>query len=120
MPRVFVIDSSVFERDSLKRLLTHEEGYVLCGEAENATEGIQKILTTKPDIVVISSMGLDVIRALKSAHINLPILVLSSQDEGLHAQDVLYAGAQGYLMKQNARKNLFYAIEHVLMGETYA
>jgi DNA-binding NarL/FixJ family response regulator len=124
--RVFVIDSSVFVRESIKRLLDDEEEFMICGEAENVQTGIEKILETKPDIIIMDLLvndketnGLDLIKAIKLADINLPILVLSSYDESIHAQDVLCAGAQGYLMKQDARKNLVHAIQQVLAGETY-
>lgn len=49
----------------------------------------------------------------------LPILVLSMHDEATHAEKALRAGAQGYIMKEDADEVLVDALRTVLDGKLY-
>src|SRR5262249_53160352 len=56
---------------------------------------------------------------LKNRHSAIPVLVLSTHDEGLYAQRALRAGARGYVMKQAPTSEVMNAIRMVLAGELY-
>ncbi len=49
----------------------------------------------------------------------LPILVMSMHDEATHAEKALRAGAQGYIMKEDADEVLVEALRTVLSGKIY-
>ena len=49
----------------------------------------------------------------------LPVLVLSMLDELLYAERALRAGANGYIMKQEATEKVLVAIRRILGGEIY-
>ncbi len=49
----------------------------------------------------------------------LPILVLSMHSESTHAEKALRAGAQGYIMKENADEVLVEALRTVLSGKCF-
>lgn len=53
------------------------------------------------------------------APLPLPILVLSMHDEATHAEKALRAGAQGYIMKEDADEVLVDALRTVLDGKLY-
>jgi DNA-binding NarL/FixJ family response regulator len=59
------------------------------------------------------------IRRLREAVPDLPVLVLSMHDETLFAERALRAGARGYIMKQEAISGLVHAIQHVLSRRIY-
>jgi DNA-binding NarL/FixJ family response regulator len=50
---------------------------------------------------------------------NLPVLVLSMHDELTYAERALRAGANGYIMKQEATEKVLVAIRRILHGEMY-
>src|SRR5580693_6025755 len=50
---------------------------------------------------------------------NLPVLMLSMHDESLYAERALRAGANGYIMKQEATERVLIAIRQILAGEVY-
>ena len=52
-------------------------------------------------------------------HPSVKILVVSMQEESLYAERVLRAGAQGYITKQEATRNVLLAIRQVRAGEVY-
>jgi len=50
---------------------------------------------------------------------SVPILVLSMHNESTHAEKALRAGAQGYIMKEDADEVLVEALRAVLNGKTF-
>ena len=50
---------------------------------------------------------------------NLPVLILSMLDELLYAERALRAGANGYIMKQEATEQVLVALRRILGGEIY-
>jgi len=63
--------------------------------------------------------GLDLIKDMKARQPELPLLVLSMQDEDVYAERALRAGALGYIMKDEAAENIITAIRRVLAGKVY-
>ena len=53
------------------------------------------------------------------AYPNLPVLVHSMHEESTYAERALRAGANGYIMKQEATDKVLTAIRHILRGEVY-
>jgi DNA-binding NarL/FixJ family response regulator len=51
--------------------------------------------------------------------VSLPVLILSMLDESLYAERALRAGANGYIMKQEATDRVLVAIRRILDGEIY-
>jgi len=92
--------------------------------AETADEALEMIAPSTPDIVITDlslsgKPGLELIKDIRSRYPQLPILVLSIHDEGLWAERVLRAGAQGYVMKAQATENVMGAIRRVLAGDIW-
>jgi len=80
---------------------------VVCGEAEGAHTAFHAIETLKPDIVVLDISlsgpdGLDVLKEIRMKTSVLPVLILSMHDESIYAERAMRAGANGYIMKQEA------------------
>lgn len=122
--KVFIVDDSEMERQSLKKLINDESDLEICGEAVDTAEGLEGIKAINPDVALIdlslkNSNGLDLIRSLKQLGIKTPLLVVSLHDESSFAERVFQAGGRGYLMKQNAAQNIIVAIQTVLSGKIY-
>jgi len=49
----------------------------------------------------------------------LPVLILSMHDESIYAERALRAGANGYIMKQEATEKVLVALRRILSGEIY-
>ena len=50
---------------------------------------------------------------------SLPVLILSMHDESIYAERAMRAGANGYIMKQEATEKVLVAIRRILQGEVY-
>jgi len=85
---------------------------------------LKVIPVLKPDVVIVDitlagSNGMDVIKNMKLRSVKSLVLVLSMHDEALYAERALRAGAKGYIMKQEASKEVLKAIHCILGGEIY-
>ena len=122
--RIVIVDDHPLFRKGLEQLIDSHEGLAVCGEAANAGEALDVVRKIKPDLVIVDlslpgAHGLELIKNIRAEFPKLPILVLSMHDESLYALRALRAGAQGYVMKQEALENVINAIREVLAGRPY-
>jgi DNA-binding NarL/FixJ family response regulator len=121
---VFVVDDHPIVRQGLSLLINQEPDLTVCGEAEEMHSALSAILAVKPDILIvdISLNGPDGLELLKNVRINaprMPVLILSMHDESIYAERALRAGANGYIMKQEATEKVLVALRRILSGEIY-
>ena len=122
--RVLVVDDHPIVRQGLTLLINREPDLSVCGEAEDARMAMQSITTTQPDILVVDISlngpdGLDLLKDIRARHPDLPVLILSMHDESIYAERALRAGAQGYIMKQEATEKVLVALRRILSNEIY-
>jgi DNA-binding NarL/FixJ family response regulator len=111
-------------RERLAEVIQREPELTVCGEAEDKRSALRAAETTKPDLIIVdltlkNSDGLDLIKDLRVRQPGVPILVVSMHDEEFLAERAIRAGAQGYITKQEATKNVLVAIRTVLDGHVY-
>ena len=122
--RVLIVDDHAIVRYGMGVLLSGADDLTLCGEAGTYDEALAAIRGLKPDVAVIDLIlydrnGLDLIRQLRAEGQTLPLLVMSMHDEATHAEKALRAGAQGYIMKEDADEMLVEALRTVLAGKLH-
>jgi DNA-binding NarL/FixJ family response regulator len=122
--RVFIVDDHPLVREWLTTLIQQQPDLVVCGEADDAAQALQAILTTKPEVAVVdlalkNGSGLELIKDLKQTCPEVAVVVLSMHDELLYAERAFRAGARGYVMKRESTKKVVEAIRHVLDGKRY-
>src|SRR5260370_24294865 len=122
--RVVIVDDHPMFRERLSQLINLELDMQVCGEADNAQEGIRLIRGTSPNLAIVDitlkgSSGLELVKSIKALSIIVPVLVLSMHDQSLYAERSLQAGASGYITKHQATEEVLSAIRRVLAGEIY-
>src|SRR5580704_4649270 len=122
--RVLLVDDHPIVRQGLTLLIDREADLTVCGEADGAHTAFHAIEALKPDIVVLDISlsgpdGLDVLKEIRMKTAALPVLILSMHDESIYAERALRAGANGYIMKQEATEKVLVAIRRILQGEVY-
>src|SRR5438045_7258919 len=123
--RIVIVDDHPLFRKGLEQLInSSDDAFKICGEAGDAAEGMSVIRQLKPDLVIVDlslpgANGIELIKNIRAEFQKLPVLILSMHDESLYALRALRAGAQGYVMKQEALENVVNAIREVLGGRTY-
>jgi DNA-binding NarL/FixJ family response regulator len=122
--RIVIVDDHPLFRKGLEELIHSDGSFAVCGEAGNASEGIDVIRQLGPDLAIVDlslpgANGIELIKNIRAEFPKLPILVLSMHDESLYALRALRAGAEGYVMKHEAMANVLQAIREVFNGRPY-
>ena len=122
--RILIADDHAVVRQGLKLLINSQPDMTVVGEAADGAAVLQQAATVEPDIVVMDlSMpgmnGLVATRALKEARPSVDIVALTRHDDETFLQEVLRAGASGYVLKQSNPAEFLRAIRAVAAGGVY-
>ena len=122
--RIVLADDHVLLRQGLKRIIDEMAGMEVIGEAGDGLELLSLLKKRTPHMVVLDiSMpnlrGLEAIHEIKNAHPEVKILVLTMHKDKEYIHQAVSAGADGYLLKEDADNELFSAIEKIRMGKMY-
>jgi DNA-binding NarL/FixJ family response regulator len=122
--RVFLVDDHPVVRQGLSLLIDREPDLVVCGAADGAGPALSAMENTQIDLLVLDISlegpdGLDLLKTIRSKHSRLPVLILSMHDELIYAERAMRAGANGYIMKQEATEKVLVAIRKILQGKVY-
>ncbi len=136
---VLLADDHRIVREGLRRLLESREDISVVGEATNGEEAVRLVEDKRPDVVIMDiSMprlsGIDATRRIcKNAGAADPaaeasgaeetrrtrVLILSMHESQTYVEEVLRAGASGYVLKDSPPSDLFAAIDAVRSGDSY-
>jgi len=117
--KVLVVDDDSFTRDILEEIL-ESNGY-LVKTAENGLEALEKYAADPEIILIISDMnmpemnGLEFIRELRGKETDVPVIILTGNDEISVAIESMKSGANDYILKdENIQETIFLSAENVL------
>ena len=122
--RIMMVDDHPIVREGMAQFLNAQPDLVLCGEAGNSEQAHALMHECQPALVIVDislkhESGLDLIKSLRRRHPEVALLAMSQHDELIFAERALRAGANGYLMKEEATGHILKAIRRVLAGDVY-
>ena len=122
--RILLADDHEVVRAGLRALLEEQQGWEVVAEAVDGREAVEKATKLKPDALVIdiampSLNGLEAVRQIVKAVPHCRVLVLTMYDSDPLIQQVLQAGARGYLLKSDAGRDLVSAIDALRRNKTF-
>jgi DNA-binding NarL/FixJ family response regulator len=122
--RVMIVDDHRIVREGLRALLEKQDGITIVGEACNGRECLAVAKNALPDIVIMDIAmpdmnGLEATRQLGDSVKNAKVLALSMTTDRRQVQEILGAGAQGFLIKDSAYEELIQAIKVIQGGRPY-
>lgn len=112
-------------REGLKFLFSNARPeWEVCGEAASSEEAIKQAQELKPDIIVLDismpgTSGLEGAAAMRKLGIQSPILIFTTHQSGRLGAEVKAVGAQGFVTKSQAFRDLVRAIDILLRGGTF-
>jgi len=122
--RVLLVDDHAIVREGLRALLDETASLQIVGEAADGTEALELAHRLRPDVVLmdLKMPGLpaaDAIRTIRAQYPATQVLVLTSYAEDRQVEEVLRAGALGYVLKNIVAADLIRAIATVARGEAW-
>jgi DNA-binding NarL/FixJ family response regulator len=122
--RLLIADDHGMVRRGLRAAIEARREWEVCGEAENGRQAVELAKQLRPDLVVLDLTmpelnGLDAARKIRAALPATQVLIQTMHDSEALAQEVLAAGARGYLLKNDAPEMLAQAIEALAAGSTF-
>lgn len=122
--RLLVADDHEIVRKGLRALLEAEPGWEVAAEAVNGKDAVEKAQQVKPDVAILDiSMpllnGLEAARQILKSVERTKVLVLTVHDSDPLIQQVLEAGARGYVLKSDAGRDLVVAVDALRRNKTF-
>lgn len=105
MYKVLIVDDEPIVREGLEWIIEWEKyNYQIIGTAENGKEGLEKIRSLKPDLVVTDIRmpeinGIEMIRQARKEDIDCECIILSGHSDFSYAQEAIELGMLSYLLK---------------------
>ena len=122
--RTLLADDHVMLRDALRLMLEQEADIEIVGEASDGQAVLDIVAQTNPDVIVMDIAmpgmgGIEATRRLIQENANLKILALTTYPDKRYVNEMLSAGAVGYITKSAASDQLLQAIRSVAEGKPY-
>lgn len=113
--RILVADDHHVVRTGLRTLLETKSGWEVCAEAVDGREAVEKAGQLLPDVAILDIgmpllNGVEATRQIRKLSPKTEVLILTMHDSEMLIQEVLEAGARGYILKDDADRNLIAAV----------
>ena len=122
--RIALVDDHHLVREGLRLVLSSVDSLEVVGEAATHQEAFDLVASARPDVLLLDLTfpegdGLPLLRALKTLHPDLRVVVLTMDRGSETVRQAMVAGAQGYVVKGARSNDLLEAIQAVWRGERY-
>ncbi|KXK04237.1 MAG: LuxR family transcriptional regulator [Acidobacteria bacterium OLB17] len=122
--RVLLAEDHRTVREGVKLLVNAQPDMEVVGEADDGEQALIAADQLRPDIIIMDiSMprmnGLKATKKLRTKYPDIKLLTLSRHTDDGYLQQLVAAGANGYVLKQSAPNHLISAIREVADGNAY-
>jgi len=121
---ILIADDHELVRKGIRTVLKSRPGWQVVAEASDGREAVKKTQETKPNVAILDiSMpelnGLEATRQIAKEAPHTKVLILTVHDADPFIQQILEAGARGYLLKSDASPDLVSAVDAILRNKTF-
>jgi len=118
------VDDHSGMRAALRTMINAEPDLVVVAEADGFKSAVELLGSEKPDVVLMDGSmpgmnGMDVTRLLIELQPSVRVIALTLYEELTYLEEMMAAGAKGYVLKTEAPVNLAKAIRAVAAGGTF-
>jgi DNA-binding NarL/FixJ family response regulator len=123
--RILIADDHEIVREGLISLLSKSRpDWQVCAEVSSGEQAIQTSRQLQPDLVVMDITmpgmnGLEASARMRTLGMGCPVLIFTMHESERLVTDVRLSGAQGYVLKSQAGRDLVRAIDTLLAGGTF-
>ncbi|MGB8494847.1 MAG: response regulator transcription factor [Candidatus Acidiferrum sp.] len=122
--RILIADDHAVVRAGLRALLESRDGWQVCAEAVDGRDAVEKAAKHKPDVAILDIgmpllNGVDATRRIRKAAPDTQVLILTMHESDELVQQVVEAGARGYILKDDAGRVLLAAVDAIRQNKPY-
>lgn len=120
--RIMTVDDHPLLREGIAAVIEGQDGLELVAEASSGEEAIVRYREHRPDLTLMDLQmpgmgGIAAIEAIRAEFPDARILVLTTYRGDVQALRAFRAGAQGYLLKSELRKDMLTTIHQIMDGK---
>ncbi|MCK5271582.1 MAG: response regulator transcription factor [Sedimentisphaerales bacterium] len=121
---LLLVDSHKIMRDGLRSLIETRSDMNIVGEANNGIRAVELARELHPDVVIMDigmpeMDGIEATRIITDENPKIKVVALSLYSNKQYVVGMLRAGASGYVLKDNAFRDLNAAVRSVLRNKLY-
>jgi DNA-binding NarL/FixJ family response regulator len=124
MIRIVLIDDHALVREGVARLLEEAPDMRVVGSFDDDAVAVRFAARAEPDVAILDvamphASGIDVARRLRAVSPRTKLLMLSMHARAEYVRQALWAGANGYVLKESAGEEVVAAVRAVRAGKRY-
>lgn len=124
MYKIILAEDHVLVREGIKKIIEAFPGLQVVGEVGDGSELLGLLKKLPVDMVILdismpSLPGIEVTREIKQAYPSVKVLILTMHKKKEYLHNAMASGVNGYLLKEDAPKELLNAIEKIRQGMIY-
>ena len=121
--RILIVDDSPLVRQRLRDMLQQHSQWIVCGEAANGRDAVEKAQVTNPDVIVLDFLmpgmdGLQTAREIGKLLPSIPILMFTMHLSRQLVEEARNVGIRGAVAKSDAGR-IIEGVEALLRNEAY-
>ncbi|MBV9876962.1 MAG: response regulator transcription factor [Verrucomicrobia bacterium] len=122
--KILLVDDHPIFRFGLEAFLKKQQPELVCVHADTPTAALESIRESPPGIAIVDvslagANGIELVTRIKTQLPDLPIIVFSMHDEPSYVLRAFKAGAQAYVIKTDPPREVFDAIDSVVIGKKF-
>lgn len=122
--RLLLADDHGIVREGIRSILSDYSEFLVVAEARDGIEAVELTRQVQPDVIILDLMlpgidGLQVVRELRQVQPSTKVIVLSARIESEVVDQVMAAGADGYVSKMCCTEDLVNALHLVMKGKRF-
>jgi len=122
--RILIADDHAVVRAGLRTLLESRDNWRVCAEASDGRDAVAKAAKHQPDVAILDIgmpllNGVEAARHIRKVSRHSEILILTMHESDDLVQQVVEAGARGYILKDEADRVLLSAVDAVRQHKPY-
>jgi DNA-binding NarL/FixJ family response regulator len=123
--KILIVDDHEIVREGITTLITRSRpDWEIVGRASSGLQAIELCEALKPDIIVLDitmpgMSGLETASRMEAAGLECRILMFTMHESERLSAEVRRVGAQGFVLKSQAARDLIRAMDCLLSGGTF-
>ncbi len=122
--RVLLADDHAIVREGLRAVLSSQADIEICAETSDGEQALESIRAMRPDVAVLDIQmpgltGIEIARKVNEEGVLTSIVLLSMHKEEGFVQAAVEAGVAGYVVKEDAARELIDAVRAAARGDVF-